>query len=102
MPSVQRVHEEFKDQDVIVLAISIDGDGERSVKPYIAENKFTFPTLTDPTMELARKFGVRGIPTTFIVNRAGKIVAQAVGPGVNFDSPEFRQYLQMLLAQPRS
>ena len=31
MPSVQRVHEAFKDKDVVVLAISVDGGGEKAV-----------------------------------------------------------------------
>jgi peroxiredoxin len=102
MPSVQRVHETFKDKEVVVLAISIDGDGEKSVKPYITKQAFTFLTTIDPRMEVARKFGVRGVPTTYIVNREGAIVAHGFGPGIDFDSSEFLQYIQTLLAQSRS
>jgi hypothetical protein len=35
MPSVQKAHEIFNDRDVVMLAIAIDGTGERAVKPYL-------------------------------------------------------------------
>ena len=98
---MQRVVETLKDKDVVVLPISIDGSGENAVKPYMAKHGFTFPTLIDQRMEVARQFRVRGTPTTVIVNRNGEIVARGLGP-FDLESPEFAQYLQQLLAQPRS
>jgi peroxiredoxin len=98
---VQRVHDRLQDQarKAVMLAISIDGTGERAVKPYMAEHGFSFPTLLDQQMEVARQFGVRGTPTTVIVNRDGEIVARAVGP-FDLDSQPFTTYLEGLLAQP--
>jgi thioredoxin-related protein len=52
-------------------------------------------------MEVARQFGVRGTPTTVVVNRQGEIVARGLGP-FDLEAPEFLQYLDKLLAQPRS
>jgi peroxiredoxin len=95
---VQRVTEEVKRPDVVILPISIDGTGENAVKPYMAKNGFTFPTLIDQRMDVARQFGVRGTPTTVVIDRAGKIVARGIGP-LDLETPEFKQYLQALLAQ---
>jgi len=100
MPSVQRVHDAFKDKDVVVLAVSIDGGGAKAVQTFIAKRGYTFTTPVDARMEVARKFGVRGTPTTYVINRHGAIVAHGFGP-VNFDSPAFVQYLQTLAAEPR-
>jgi peroxiredoxin len=100
MPSVQRVHETFKDKDVVVLAISVDGGGEKAVKSFIAKRGYTFTTPVDVRMDIARKFGVRGVPTTYVINRQGAIVAHGFGP-VDFDSPAFVQYIQALAAEPR-
>jgi peroxiredoxin len=97
---VQRVIETLKDTDVVILPISIDGSGESAVKPYMVKNALNFPTLIDQRMEVARQFGVRGTPTTVVVNRDGKIVARGLGP-LDLESPELAQYLQKLLAQPR-
>jgi peroxiredoxin len=98
---VQRVTETLKDKEVVVLPISIDGSGERAVKPYMEKHGYTFDTLLDQRMEVARQFGVRGTPTTVVVNRQGEIVARGLGP-FDLESPEFTQYLDKLLAQPRS
>jgi hypothetical protein len=43
---------------------------------------------------------VRGVPTTYVINRQGAIVAHGFGP-VDFDSPAFVQYIQALTAEPR-
>jgi peroxiredoxin len=100
MPSVQRVYETFKDKDVVVLAISIDGGGEKAVKSFMAKRGYTFTTPVDMRMEIARKFGVRGVPTTYVINRQGAIMAHGFGP-IDFDSPAFVQYIQTLAAEPR-
>ena len=100
MPSVQRVHETFKDKDVVVLAISVDGGGEKAVKSFMTKRGYTFTTPVDVGMEIARKFGVRGVPTTYVINRQGAIVAHGFGP-IDFDSPAFVHYIQALAAEPR-
>jgi peroxiredoxin len=86
-------------QDVVVLAISVDGGGMNAVRSFITKHGYTMPALIDTGMEVARKFGARGVPTTYIVDRHGKIVANGFGP-IDFDRPEFREYIQALLAQP--
>jgi peroxiredoxin len=97
---VQRVIATLKDKDVIVLPISIDSNVEKALKPYMEKHGYTFDTLIDQRMEVARQFGVRGTPTTVVVNRQGEIVARGLGP-FDLESPEFAQYLDKLLAQPR-
>jgi len=97
---VQRVHEAFKEKDVMVLAISVDGGGEKAVKSFMTKRGYTFTTLVDVGMDIARKYGVRGVPTTYVINRQGAIVAHGFGP-VDFDSPAFVQYIQALAAEPR-
>lgn len=98
---MQRVTETLKDKDLVILPISIDGSGEKAVKPYMEKQGYTFDTLIDQRLEVARQFGVRGTPTTVIVNRQGEIVARGMGP-FDLESPEFTQYIEQLLAQPRN
>ncbi len=100
MPSVQRVHEAFQGKDVVVLAISIDGGGAKTVQSFVAKRGYTFTVPVDVRMEVARKFGVRGVPTTYVINRQGAIVAHGFGP-VDFESPAFVQYIQTLAVEPR-
>jgi peroxiredoxin len=97
MPSVQKAHELFRDKDVAILMISIDGQGERVVAPFMTEHGYTFPSLVDRRMEVARKFGMRQVPTTYVLNREGRIVGAGYGP-VDLASPEFVQFLESLLS----
>lgn len=90
---MQKAHELLREKDVVILAISIDGLGARAVTPFMAEHGYTFPSLIDQTMAVARQFGVRLVPTTYVVNREGMIVGMGVGP-VDLASPEFAQYLE--------
>jgi peroxiredoxin len=97
MPSVQRAHEAFKNSNIKIVTISIDDGGAKDVKPFLAENHYNMPVLLDTKMELMEKFGLFGTPGTFIANRQGMLVAGASGP-VDFDPPEFRQYVSNLAA----
>jgi peroxiredoxin len=93
MPSVQRAHEQLKGNGVTVLAISIDGTGIAAAKPVVDEEKLTVPVPVDQDMAVARRFGVRGVPMTYVVDRKGAVVAQGFGP-VDFDAPEFKSYVR--------
>jgi peroxiredoxin len=93
MPSVQKAHDLFRSNDVVVLTISIDGKGERAVAPFMAEREFTFPSLVDQRMDVARQFGMRLVPTTYVLNQKGRIVGAGYGP-VDLASPEFAQFLE--------
>ena len=92
---MQRAHDALKGNGVSVLAISIDGTGLKAAKPVIEEGKFSFPAPVDKGMSVARTFGVRGVPMTFVVDRKGNIAAQGWGP-IDFDAPAFRNYVRAL------
>jgi peroxiredoxin len=97
MPSVQKAHDLFRDKDVAVLTISIDGQGERAVAPFMTAHGYNFPSLVDQRMEVARKFGMRLVPTTYVVNREGVIVGAGYGP-VDLASPMFADFLNAVLS----
>jgi len=50
-----------------------------TVKNYVERKKLTFINLLDPESSVAEKYGVQGIPMSFIINPAGKIVAFVSG-----------------------
>lgn len=93
MPSVQRAHERLKGNGVTVLAISIDGSGVEAAKPVMDEGRFGFVAPVDQDMSVARQFGVRGVPMTYVVDRKGMIRAQGFGP-LELDSEAFLDYVR--------
>lgn len=88
MPDLEALYGQFKDQGLVVLAIS-DEDASK-VKPFIAENKITYPILLDPLRKVNERFHVGGIPNSFVYDRTGKLVAQSI------DMRTRRQFLEML------
>ncbi len=95
MPSVQRAHNELKKDGINVITISIDGTGESAVKPVFAKGGYTMPALLDQDMTVARGFGVRGVPSTVIVDKKGMINARGLGH-VDFDGQVLRKYARDL------
>ncbi len=92
---MQRAHDELKKYGIQVITISIDGTGEAAVKPIFAKGGYTVPALLDRDMTVARGFGVRGVPSTVIVDRKGLINARGLGH-VDFDGKVLRNYVRDL------
>ena len=95
MPSVQRAHNELKKDGINVITISIDGTGEAAVRPVFAKGGYTMPALLDQDMTVARGFGVRGVPSTVIIDSRGMINARGLGH-VDFDGQVLRNYARNL------
>ena len=95
---MQRAHNELQASGVTVLAISIDGTGVKAAKPVMEEGKYSFSAPVDQDMSVARKFGVRGVPMTYVIDRNGRIVAQGFGP-LNLDAAVFRNFVKAVAAR---
>jgi peroxiredoxin len=88
MPDLETLYKQFKDQGLVILAISDEDAGK--VGPFIAEQKVTYPILLDPGRKVNELFQIEGIPKTFVYDRGGKLVAQSI------DMRTRRQFLEML------
>lgn len=81
LPDLIAINEEFASQGVKIIGISTDRGANviSEVNDFVKENKITYPNILD-NGELASAFGnIRGIPTTFLINKEGKIVDRFVG-----------------------
>jgi len=76
MPDLDALYNKFKDQGLVVLAIS--DEEAAKVAPFIAERKISYPVLLDPGRKVNDAFIVEGIPKSFVYDRSGKIVAQSI------------------------
>jgi peroxiredoxin len=63
----------YKARGLAVVGVSMDEDGWKSVKPYLATKKIDYPIVVG-TEEVAKAYGgVDSLPSTFIIDRDGKI-----------------------------
>jgi peroxiredoxin len=76
LPDMQALYDKYKDQGLVVLAVSDEDLGK--VKPFVAKRKLTYPVLLDPGRKVNDMFGIEGIPKSFVYDRDGKIVAEAI------------------------
>ena len=69
----------YKDRGFAVLGISMDEDGWDAVKPYIEAKKVNYRVIIG-TDEVADLYGgVSSLPTSFIIDRQGKIASTHIG-----------------------
>ncbi len=77
MPVKQKLYEKMKGKDFEMIAISFDKQSE-SVTTFIPST-VKFPVLLDPKAEIKAKYKVRGVPTTFIIDKDGTVIGQFKG-----------------------
>jgi peroxiredoxin/YHS domain-containing protein len=78
MPEMQRLHEKYSAKGLTILGVSVDEEGEKKVKPFIARRKFTYPILLDD-QSTWKAYNAKVIPALFLVDKEGRIVRQWVG-----------------------
>ena len=79
MPSMQKLYAKLKDDDFAIVGIDLQEPISR-VKAFVEEFKLTFTILLDSNGDAGRLFGIRSIPTTFILDKDGGIIGKALGP----------------------
>ncbi len=79
MPAMERLYRAHKDRGFVLLAVSVDANSKK-VTPFVTDHKLTMPIGLDPKMDLANAYGVRALPSSFVVGRDGNLVALAIGP----------------------
>ncbi len=79
MPDMEKLYRKFKKEDLVILAVSIDHQGEPVVKPFVKELELTFPILLSPDGRIQRIYMVRALPSSFIIDKSGRIITRVVG-----------------------
>ncbi|HUP03168.1 MAG TPA: TlpA disulfide reductase family protein [Bryobacteraceae bacterium] len=87
-----------KDHGLTVLGVSMDDDGWNSVKPFVAKIGINYRVLmgNDETAQLYG--GVDALPTTFLIDRQGRIAAVHIGVA---DRRDIDEGVEKLLAAPQ-
>ena len=79
MPSMQRLHRKLIGKNFAMVTINIK-ESASQVKNFFEEYKLTFTALLDTTGEVSTGLSIRAIPTTFILDKSGKIIGSITGP----------------------
>ena len=96
MPSMEKLHQQLKDEDFEILAVSIDKQGAEAVLPFMKKHNLSFTALIDAEGSLKYEYQTTGVPETFIIDRNGIIVEKVIGPR-NWATPDAISYFQNLI-----
>jgi cytochrome c biogenesis protein CcmG/thiol:disulfide interchange protein DsbE len=70
-----------REKDNGIMFIGLDYlDQEPAAKSYLEEFGITYPSGPDLQSAAARRYGIKGVPETFFIDPAGKIVHMEIGP----------------------
>lgn len=91
MPSMEKAWEKLQKNNIAMLAINVGEDAD-TIFTFTADYPVTFPLLMDRDSSVIKAWPVRGLPTTFVIDKQGRIVYRVIG-GRDWNSPEMVQML---------
>ncbi len=77
MPFVQQLYEELKPQGLEVFGVNAEGNNK--AVSYLNQFGYTFPTLIDRSMDVARLYNISAIPTFIVIDRQGRLASYMKG-----------------------
>lgn len=102
IPSINELNRKIKRDDFVILAVNIDQTGRDDIKKFVHAKGMEFTVLLDPKSDVAAgKYGITGVPETFIIGRDGKIIERYIGPR-NWISNEFINFFNTILNSEKS
>ena len=99
MPMLDRLQDELRNEDVVVLALSIDRGGSDVVQAFYRENGIRhLDVYVDRTMWAPDRIRTSGLPTTVLIDREGRERGRVKGPA-EWDSPAAVALVRKLAAE---
>ncbi len=96
LPRLEPLWNKYRDKGLSIIAIEATGDRERAVK-FIEENKLTYHMLEadEDKLIIKKKFGVKWFPTSYLIDREGRILICHVGFSAG-DEEELEKEIQKI------
>jgi peroxiredoxin len=96
MPAMEQLHREFQPQGLAVLALNLKESPDQ-VKAFFDQHRLSFTALLDESGLVFRDYQVMGLPTTYLIDREGTLLARGVG-GRDWTRTEGKDLIRALLA----
>ncbi|MGV8989887.1 MAG: TlpA family protein disulfide reductase [Thiobacillus sp.] len=99
MPSMERLTQQLKGEAFSVLAVNV-GENVNDIELFTSQldADLSFPILLDRSSQSMQAWKVSGLPTTYLVDKKGRVVAGAIG-GREFDHPDMVRAIRAVLKQ---
>ncbi|MDH5359874.1 MAG: TlpA family protein disulfide reductase [Gammaproteobacteria bacterium] len=71
-PVMRQLQRKYKKQGLRVITINLDKD-KKELKRFLKEFRINFPVALDPQGKVARRYGVKAMPSSYLIDRQGRI-----------------------------
>lgn len=95
MPSIENIYKSVSDGNFRMITI-LYKDTTLNAGDYMRAHGYTFPVFTDNDGLAAARFGVTGVPETYIIDKNGVLKRRVIGPA-DWNSPEEKFLIHSLL-----
>jgi len=95
LPSLENLHQEFKDSPFVILGIDIK-ESKDAVLKSVRKNGVSYTNLLDTDGQVSAQFGVSSTPMKFLIDRQGNLVTAAMGYR-DWGSDDFKSLIQALI-----
>jgi cytochrome c biogenesis protein CcmG/thiol:disulfide interchange protein DsbE len=96
MPAMQDFYRKYEAQGFVVLGVNATAqDYPLNIVPFVQEYQLTFPILLDETGEVARKYELRSLPSSYFINRDGSVAEVVIGGPMS--GALLQTYIQQIL-----
>jgi peroxiredoxin len=99
IPWFTEFQRKYKDRGFAVLGVSLDEDGWKAINPFVAAKKVNYRILLGDDKTGDQYGGLEALPTTFVIDRSGRIAAVHVGLA---NKKDFEDAIETLLQVPPS
>ncbi|MCJ7732949.1 MAG: TlpA family protein disulfide reductase [Anaerolineales bacterium] len=80
MPDFQQTYQEFQETDLQIIAINAtDQDSLKGMMAFVNQHNLKFPIILDSTGETSQAYHVHSLPTSYFIDREGRIKDIIVG-----------------------
>ena len=97
IPWFTEFQRKYKDRGFEVLGVSMDDDGWKAITPFVARRKINYRVVLGDDRTGDQYGGLEALPTTFVIDRNGRIASVHVGLAGKKD---FADAIEKLLEDP--
>ncbi len=88
LPSIQALYNKLESKGLAVVAVDM-GEQKPVVAQFVKDYSLTFPVLLDGDVAVGSAYGASSIPTNYLLDRSGRLIARIVGfDGTDWTSAE--------------
>ena len=79
LPDLVALHEDNKDRDIVVIGVNFESIGNEQLKAFVEKQSIPYTVLRSEPVRVTALGKVPALPTTYIIDPDGKVVAGEVG-----------------------